>query len=66
MLDDNDIPIFLWNQATAKLTPKPDYEDPATYYVTFDCKLVERFPIIQKDRIGQATNALEEYLRSLD
>ena len=64
VLDNNDIPFSLWNQATAKLTPKPDYEEPATYYVTSDCKLIERFPIIQKDRIGQATNALEEYCQA--
>ena len=38
----------------------PDSEYPATYYVTFDRYFIERSPIIQKDRIGQATNDLEE------
>ena len=46
--DDNVIPISACTRVTAKLIPKPDSEDPATDYVTFDRKLIERAPIIQK------------------
>ena len=48
MHDNNGTPISEWNRATVKLIPKPDSEDPATDYVTFDRELIERAPIIQK------------------
>ena len=62
--DENGIPLSAWARATANMIPKPDYEDPATNYVTLDRKLIERSPINQKDRIGQATNVLEEYFQT--
>ena len=37
---NNGIPLSVWTQATAKLILKPDYEDPAIDYVTFDCELI--------------------------
>ena len=43
--DENGIPLSAWTRATANLIPKPDYEDPATNYVTLDRELIERSPI---------------------
>ena len=60
MCDDNGTPISVWTQATAKLTPNPDSDDPASDYVTFDRELIERTPIIKKYRTGKATTILEE------
>ena len=54
---NNVTPLSVWTRATAKLILNPDYEDPATDYVTLDHELIERAPIIQKDWIGQAANA---------
>ena len=50
--DDNGTPLSAWNRATENMTPKPYSEDPTTDYVTFYSELIERAPIIQKDRIG--------------
>ena len=60
MRDNDGITLSAWTQATEKLILKPNYESPTTDYVTFYRELIERAPIIQKDRIRQATNALEE------
>ena len=46
--DNNGIPCSAWNQAIANMILNPDSEDPATDYLTFNRKLIERAPIIKK------------------
>ena len=60
MSDNNCIPFSACTRATEKLIPNPDSEDPAPDYVTFDRKLIDRSPIIDKDRVRKATNDLED------
>ena len=61
MHDNNGIPLSAGTRENSKLILKSDYEDPATDYVTFNRELIDRSPIVKKNRIVQATNVLEEY-----
>ena len=62
--ENNGTPISVCTRATAKLIPNTDSDDPASDYVTFDRYLIERAPIVKKDRTGKATTILKEDCQS--